>query len=170
MLDEDLDPAAAQISILTSVVGNLSTRPLRRILEIHNVSFSPDNNVGQLRKHLKAYLKRLRQGKKLDGLKTNWMDQNNLAKTQRSRERATLCNEWPQLVPKSLKERLIQGFGLRISSESQSKFVCASCSGRTLVKDQRRLGLEDFDLKLLNRPDSYTTRTRVVKSRYTVMQ
>ncbi|KAJ7894745.1 hypothetical protein B0H14DRAFT_2559164 [Mycena olivaceomarginata] len=116
MLDEDLDPAAAQISILTSVVGNLSTRPLRRILEIHNVSFSPDNNVGQLRKHLKAYLKRLRQGKKLDGLKTNWMDQNNLAKTQRSRERATLCNEWPQLVPKSLKERLIQGFGLRIST------------------------------------------------------
>jgi hypothetical protein len=62
--DVDFDPVTAQISILGSLVATMAARPLKRILEIHGVDFSPADKVGQLRKHLKAYLKRLRQGKR----------------------------------------------------------------------------------------------------------
>jgi hypothetical protein len=41
----DFDPVAAQIAVLNFVVGKLSTRPLKGILEIPNVEFKPDDNV-----------------------------------------------------------------------------------------------------------------------------
>jgi hypothetical protein len=47
--DVDFDPVTAQISILGSMIATMAARPLKRILEIHGVDFSPADKVGHLR-------------------------------------------------------------------------------------------------------------------------
>ncbi|KAJ7933734.1 hypothetical protein B0H13DRAFT_1855980 [Mycena leptocephala] len=42
---------------------------------------------------------------------------------------------------------------MAISKNALATFVCASCSGRSLVKNKQTLGLNEFDINFLRRPD-----------------
>lgn len=48
---------------------------------------------------------------------------------------------------------LVEAFNMAISKGALATFVCASCSGKYLVKNKRILGLDEFDINLLRRPD-----------------
>ncbi|KAJ7506421.1 hypothetical protein B0H11DRAFT_1903795 [Mycena galericulata] len=63
----------AQVNILASLMPKLSRRPLRRILQMHSVEFSMSDGTAALRKHLKAYLRRLRRGKRIN---KHWLQMN----------------------------------------------------------------------------------------------
>jgi hypothetical protein len=140
-----LDLELAQIDILASVVKTLSKRPLRRVLQMHKVDFSLSDGTAALRKHLRLYLKRLRRGKKLDSPYER--------KTRRDQELSALRSDWPTLVPTIKKRALVSAFNSAISAESLGTFICGSCSGKTSMKDQKRMRIKDFDLGLLRRPD-----------------
>ncbi|KAJ7677201.1 hypothetical protein B0H17DRAFT_1139842 [Mycena rosella] len=108
-LDETCDDpsTARQINILHQISPLLNLKPLRRLLELHDVSYMESDKSKKLRSRLKAYLKRLMMGKRPDRSLVEGS-----AKKERARESARSCTEWPQLVPESLKHRLLDNFGL----------------------------------------------------------
>ncbi|KAJ7863232.1 hypothetical protein B0H13DRAFT_1899745 [Mycena leptocephala] len=140
-----LDLELTQINILASVIKTLSKRPLRRVLQMHKVEFSSSDGTAALRKHLRSYLKRLRRGKKLDFV--------HMRKTRWEQELSVLRSDWPTMVPIAKRRKIVQDFQSSLSADTLATFVCGSCSARTLVKDQKRLRIKDFDLSLLRRPD-----------------
>jgi hypothetical protein len=75
------------------------------------------------------------------------------ARRARRRELKRLRAEWPQVVPDHLKRRLIRDFNLEISASNLATFACGSCNELCPVTDKRSIGLEEFDLDLLSRPD-----------------
>ncbi|KAJ6449624.1 hypothetical protein C8R47DRAFT_1230580 [Mycena vitilis] len=142
----DIDLELAQINVLASVVKTIAKKPLRRILQMHRVDFLPSDGTAALRKHLRAYLKRLRLGKKNN-------DSLHLKRHKREQELSALRSDWPTLVPASRKKSLVEAFQRAISSDTLAMFACGSCSGVYSLLDQKRLKVNDIDLRLLRRPD-----------------
>ncbi|KAJ7936512.1 hypothetical protein B0H13DRAFT_1853251 [Mycena leptocephala] len=142
----DLDSAfsvnfdLAKINVLVGILPTLTKAPLRRILEMHQVEFEPSDGTSKLRKKLenRASTKLLDKQRK---------------HAERESELDSLRSDWPRLVTPERKRTLADAFKFAISSESLSTFICASCSGKHFIRNKRTLGLEEFDLKLLRRPD-----------------
>ncbi|KAJ7881493.1 hypothetical protein B0H14DRAFT_3760377 [Mycena olivaceomarginata] len=136
----NVDFEMAQINVLSSVVKTLSKRPLRRILQMHRVDYSPSDGTAALRKHLKAYLKCLRLGKKKDSL--------NLKGKRREQELDMyIALQLANLGAGCQKEVLGGG----ISQCNIGRYT------RNIFKDQRRLRVKDIDIHLLRRPDFAAT-------------
>ncbi|KAJ6537511.1 hypothetical protein DFH09DRAFT_1090868 [Mycena vulgaris] len=57
------------------------------------------------------------------------------------------------LVPESLKRRLLDNFGLRISSSKLSTFTCGSCAAAYPITEKKLLIMSDFQFNLLRRPN-----------------
>lgn len=74
-------------------------------------------------------------------------------KKARARENARIRAEWPQLVPESLKQRLLDNFNFHMSAEQLKIFVCGSCAEACSVKVKSSIPFEDFDFNLLRRQD-----------------
>ncbi|KAJ7879709.1 hypothetical protein B0H13DRAFT_1892132 [Mycena leptocephala] len=125
------------------------TRPLRRLLELHDVSYLESENAKKLRQRLKSYLIRLRSGKYAQDIVG--VPGTNLR--LRAQESSRLRKEWPQLVPARLKNKLLANFNMEISQDTLATFVCGSCSENCPIVDKCTLGFEDFDINLLSRPD-----------------
>lgn len=142
-----LDFDLAQIHILSSIMPKLSKRPLKRILQMHNVEFKPADGTVTLRRCFKQNLRRLRRGKKISGHGVS-----NLSHKQREQELESLRSDWPRLIPSSRRRMLVEALSSAISKDTLSSFVCASCSGKSFVKDKRTLGLDDFDINLRRPP------------------
>jgi hypothetical protein len=53
----------------------------------------------------------------------------------------------------NLKRRLIRDFNLEISATNLATFACGSCNELCPINDKCSIGLEEFDLDLLLRPD-----------------
>ncbi|KAJ7933884.1 hypothetical protein B0H13DRAFT_1855739 [Mycena leptocephala] len=144
------DPSVRlQIHILRQLMPILKLRPLRRLLELHDVSYVESDKAKKLRQLMKSYLVRLRSGKYPDNL----VGVPGSKRRQRAAESARLRKEWPQVVPARLKKKLLANFNLEISLDSLSTFICGSCSENCPMIDKCTLGFEDFDIDLLKRPD-----------------
>ncbi|KAJ7512241.1 hypothetical protein B0H11DRAFT_2214041 [Mycena galericulata] len=144
--DDGLDASTRlQIHIIRQISPLLQRKALRRLLELHNVSYVESDKAKQLRKHLKFFLRRLECGKRtLEGQRTRrsaWSDQ-----TARIRE------QWPQVVPDHLKRKIIANFNVQISSTTQATYVCGCCAERCPDNTRSFLLLDDFDLELIARP------------------
>ncbi|KAJ7476628.1 hypothetical protein FB451DRAFT_1460888 [Mycena latifolia] len=141
--DPTSDPSTLlQIHILRQVCPILKLSSLRRLLDLHDVTYVESDRVKQLRKRLKGFLTRLKTGKRPQSTKKT-----------RSRESATLRAEWPQLVPESLKRKLLDHFGLRISADKTGSFTCGSCSELCPLGEKTFIRMDGFDWNLLKRPD-----------------
>lgn len=121
---------------------------MRRLLDLHDVSYVESDKVRKLRGHLKAFLTRVKNGKRADGTLPTGS-----AKKSRARESDRLRAEWPQLVSDTLKHKLLDRFGLRISSETLRTFTCGSCSEKCPLSVGTTIRLADFKWDLLKRPD-----------------
>ncbi|KAJ6565617.1 hypothetical protein DFH09DRAFT_1081768 [Mycena vulgaris] len=132
----------------TALQIHILTQPLRRLLELHDVPYVESDNVKRLHSRLKGFLTRLKNGKQpVDGRRSE------NGKTQRSRKNERLRAEWPQLVPDHLKRRLLDNFGLRISSSKLSTFTCGSYAVAYPATEKKLLTMSDFQFNLLRRPD-----------------
>ncbi|KAJ6555519.1 hypothetical protein B0H10DRAFT_2342869 [Mycena sp. CBHHK59/15] len=126
-------------------------------------------DASTLRRHLKGYLRRLRRGKKLaDWTAKKFIDGS--AEAERDKELTALRTDWPRLIPSSRKHMLVEAFNMAISKDALATFVCASCSGKYLVNNKRTLGLDDFDINLLRRPDYVDPQSRPYISACSILQ
>ncbi|KAJ7441388.1 hypothetical protein B0H11DRAFT_1932993 [Mycena galericulata] len=82
-----------QIRLLTQVCPILNLKPLRRLLELHDISYVESDKKRQLRRRLGTYLHQLKFGKLPED---ETPATNSEAKQQRARERAQLQAAWPQ--------------------------------------------------------------------------
>ncbi|KAJ7676613.1 hypothetical protein DFH06DRAFT_1428225 [Mycena polygramma] len=149
--DEDgwdhADPSVRiQIQILRQLGPILRTAPLRRLLELHNVSYVESDKVKVLRKRLKKFLYGLYTGKPSTehGVGTR--------RAQYARAEARLREQWPQVIPDHLKRKLLANFRFETSTQALSTFVCGSCAERVPDAQYSTLCLKDFDLDLLSKP------------------
>ncbi|KAJ6592023.1 hypothetical protein DFH09DRAFT_1305949 [Mycena vulgaris] len=108
--------------ILRQVCPILNLRPLRRLLDLHDVPYSEDDTLKKLRFRPKAFLKRLKASKYPPGSASLLGS----AKKARARESTRLREQWPQLVPDALKQRLLDQFGLRVSSQALRTFIVST--------------------------------------------
>ncbi|KAJ7903272.1 hypothetical protein B0H13DRAFT_1882121 [Mycena leptocephala] len=114
------DPSVRlQIQILRQLMPVLKLNPLRRLLELHDVSYVESDRAKKLRQLLKGYLVRLRSGKYPE----HQMGMEGTKRRQRAKESARLRKEWPQVVPAHLKTKLLANFNMEISQETLAVFT-----------------------------------------------
>ncbi|KAJ7134935.1 hypothetical protein C8R43DRAFT_956165 [Mycena crocata] len=112
-----------QVNILCQVALILKIHPLRRILELHSVSYVESGRTKKLLRKLQSHLHRSVTGKLLA---EDEIDAHS-PKAARRRESSRLRSEWPKLILNHLKKRLVEDFHLEISAANQSTFICGSC-------------------------------------------
>lgn len=123
----------------------LSKKVLQRVLKSRSVEFDESDNVGELRRHLRSHITRLRKGKK-----SEWShNQRAEAESKHHCRLNEIREEWPQPVSMGLKEECIHNFRVATSSESLRQFTCACCAESTNCSDRRVRRLEEIDLKLM---------------------
>ncbi|KAJ7911941.1 hypothetical protein B0H13DRAFT_1875287 [Mycena leptocephala] len=146
------DPATLlQIHIVREIAPVLQLRPLRRLLDLHDVIYLESDTVKLLRRHLNKFLERLIRGKYGE----DELSLTGFTRKSRAREHARLRKEWPQVVPPHLKRKLLADFKFQISSENLATFVCGSCMENCREDQKVSASFEDFDINLLNRPDEF---------------
>ncbi|KAJ7506093.1 hypothetical protein B0H11DRAFT_1904002 [Mycena galericulata] len=139
-----------QIQLLSQLCPILHLKALRRLLELHDISYVESDKKRHLRRLLNRYLHQLKSGK----LPENEPHSTNLGgKQRRARERAQLQAAWPQVVPDGLKQKLLKMFNFEISAANLAAFVCGSCAEVCAVKLRTLLDFDEFELDLLKRPD-----------------
>lgn len=145
----DMSSIDRQIAVLSSLVKSLSLRPLRRLLQMHDVPYAQDAGRAKLRRELKKFITRLRKGKRSE-IRRN---QDATQYTELLNKKKTVCDEWPRLVPKNLKDKIIRLFNEQTSKKVLSSFTCASCAENCVNKDKCEVPSDQIDLNLLSRPD-----------------
>ncbi|KAJ7240296.1 hypothetical protein C8J57DRAFT_1527738 [Mycena rebaudengoi] len=109
------DPSTRlQLYILRQVAPTLKLRPLRRLLDMHDVSYSDKENVKKLRRKLQSFMRRLERGK--DGDDT--IPLTGTAHLGRRQEFKHLRSEWPQL---EISQLLYAVAALRINHPPKSR-------------------------------------------------
>ncbi|KAJ7902974.1 hypothetical protein B0H13DRAFT_1882394 [Mycena leptocephala] len=109
------DPSTLlQINIIRQIAPILRTRPLRRLLELHDVSYKDSDNAKKLRSHLKKFLQRLIRGK----CGEDTLTLTGSGRKERARQHARLRKEWPQVIPQHLKEKFLANFSARTNSST----------------------------------------------------
>ncbi|KAJ6483559.1 hypothetical protein C8R47DRAFT_1217638 [Mycena vitilis] len=101
------DPAARlQLQILRQVAPVLTVRPLRRLLDMHDVRYKDTDNLKKLRRRLSSFVDRLERGKQGE----DDLVLTGTARNERRKESRRLRAEWPQVIPEHLKRNLRQDF------------------------------------------------------------
>lgn len=130
-----------QIQLLSSVVSTIKAKPLKRLLQLHDIPFDSDIPLRRLRKLLRDYIRALIKGKQVAGKRA--VDEG----------RKVLHDAWPTVVPEDLKDKILHNFRKRTSKEELSSFTCASCAEKCLNRESRSLLLNEIDRNVLTRPD-----------------
>jgi hypothetical protein len=147
----NIDPDI-QVHILSAVYGSkISSSPLRRVLSNLDVQYDNDDSLPQLRRKLKSYILKLRKGKDTDRIQRQKHD-----KLVEEREQLeSVRRSWPQLVPQSLKNKILRLFRNETSSDALSTFTCAACAESVPLRSHCSVTVGDpnIDLDVLKRPD-----------------
>jgi hypothetical protein len=139
-----------QVRILSSrPVKSLTLRPLRRILQLHGVSFPPDARLSRLRRELRKFITRLRKGKRSEERR----NQENINYANFLRDKNKLIEEWPRPVSRHLKDKVLKLFRDQTSKDALSTFICAICAEECLNQHKCCVYSDEIDLNLLRRPD-----------------
>jgi hypothetical protein len=144
---------AAQISILEYLRTKLSLRPMRRLLGLHEVPFPKEAGLPKLQRLLRNYISYLKKGKRSEARSEDRCSKDAAEYTNFLKKKETIHREWPKLVPKSLKDKIVTQFHELTSKEALSSFTCAVCSEKCLNRDKCCVSPEGIDLNLLHRPD-----------------
>ncbi|KAJ7934430.1 hypothetical protein B0H13DRAFT_2305858 [Mycena leptocephala] len=148
------DPATRlQLYIMHQIAPVLTSRALRRLLDMHGVRYATTDKTSKLRRHLLSFLHRLDRRKGADVDITS-LGSERIARRQ---ELKRLRTEWPQVVPDHLKRKLVRNFNLGISGANLATFACGSCNELCPITEKNTLSFEDFDLDVLRRPDHLDT-------------
>ncbi|KAJ6543192.1 hypothetical protein DFH09DRAFT_1088894 [Mycena vulgaris] len=145
-----------QVHILSAFNGsNLTLNPLRRILSGLNIEHTNSESSRELKNKLKSYISMLCKGKRVERATDKRAEDNHIKKTEaRARydeELGKIIASWPQLVPQSLKDKVINIFRDQTSSEARATFTCASCAESSSLP--LLIVSDEFNGGILMRPD-----------------
>ncbi|KAJ6492080.1 hypothetical protein C8R45DRAFT_1096126 [Mycena sanguinolenta] len=144
-IDPDL-----QVHILSAIHGSkTSLNPMRRILTNLDIEHQPSDSLRVLREKLRTYSLALRKGKHVQREQHALHESTNHFNEQRTQIRES----WPQLVPQSIKDKIIKLFRDKTSSEALTAFTCTSCAEAVPPASQCSLPLDVFNTDLVKRPD-----------------
>src|ERR1700761_1475049 len=140
-IDPDL-----QVHILTAIHGNkMPPKSLSRILSNLNIQHDPKEGVREMRRKLKSYTISLRKNKTVEHT-----EQQKIAVAARHNENLqNIRQSSPQIIPQSLKDKIIHLFRQQTSSEALATFTCASCAESVLLRSHCTLSLHEFDIDVL---------------------
>jgi hypothetical protein len=129
--------------------NGLSRIPLQRLLRALKIDHGPDDNLRQLRAHLRKYITTLRRN-----VLTLQNDERAEADRAANQQRlAEMHHQWPSLVSQSLKDKIITMFRQQTCSQTLKAVTCASCAESCLSSDCCQVNLHDIDVGVLRRPD-----------------
>jgi len=131
-----------EIQALSLVLRRVKLRPIRRILDLRNISYSHADGLSKLRKQLKTFITGLKRGQKnAEKVAARYaLD----AECEANKEK--IAKSWPQLVNTNLKEKM---FHEQTSKASLSTFTCALCAESTLCTNCHAVLASGVDLNLL---------------------
>ena len=139
------------IYLFTSILTSKSRKLFKRVLALHAIPFCATDGIHQLRRHLRSHIASVKRGKRLSNLSRLRREE---ARTKHANQRDTIRQTWPQLVPTSLKDKILSMFLDETSSEALAMFTCGSCAASYLKKEQQSICFQDIELTLLHRSDS----------------
>ncbi|KAJ7323606.1 hypothetical protein DFH08DRAFT_817642 [Mycena albidolilacea] len=147
-----------QVHILNALYGsNLTLNPLRRLLTTLGIDYSRSESLRELRNKLRERISTLRKGKHAERKADAQAERTRLQRAETrafyEEESRKIIASWPQLVPQSLKNNIINMFREQTSSEALATYNCASCSESVPFRSHCSLPLDEFDSTLLQRPD-----------------
>jgi hypothetical protein len=148
----NLSETDIRIYLLSSVLPNTSANSLRRLLHLNNIQFSATDGVAKLRRSLKKFITSLKKGKFVENQRQLRYEQFNARHDQHNENLADLSKNWPQVVPLTLKDKILNMFHESTSSKALATFTCASCGAETLKTDCQVMHINDFDHNLLAPP------------------
>jgi hypothetical protein len=134
---------------MRQIVPILTLRPLRRLLDMHDVSYSETDKIKKLRQRLRSFMSQLERGKSEE----EELLLTGSARMARRGEHKRLRAEWPQVIPDHLKRQLVSEFNLQISAESLATFACGCCNELRPITEKASIPLDEIDIDLLKRPD-----------------
>ena len=140
-----LTKCSFQIQILSSITSLVRLRPLQRILSCLHVPFDSTMSFSKLRSELRKLITRLKKGKRSEDTRNTVIELDE----QLRQERQKIQEDWPQLVPNTLKKRIVKLFHEKTSTEALATFTCASCSSLTLNIERKKILLLDINVELL---------------------
>ncbi|KAJ6530469.1 hypothetical protein DFH09DRAFT_1093515 [Mycena vulgaris] len=117
-----------QVHTLSALNGsNLTLNPLRRLLSALTIEHTNSESSRELKNKLKSYISMLRKGKHVEPATDKRAEDNHIQKAEaRARydeELREIIASWPQLVPQSLKDKVINIFRDQTSSEAFATFI-----------------------------------------------
>ena len=118
---------------LAAKKGTLSKKALRRVLISREIEFDGSENIGELRRHLRSHITRLRKGKQPEWSRNQHAE----LESERDRRLDEIRDEWPQPAPMDLKEDCVRNFRTATSSESLREFTCACCAESVNISDRK---------------------------------
>ena len=122
-----------------------SKKTLRRILKSKDIEFDYDDEVGDLRRHLRSYLKTLRKAKKSEWAR----NQRAKLESEHRHHLDEIRENWPQPASMELREDCVRNFRAATSSESLRQFTCACCAESVNVSDRKVQPLGEINLELM---------------------
>ncbi|PPQ80093.1 hypothetical protein CVT24_006535 [Panaeolus cyanescens] len=146
-------PVDVQLHLLGGMCPKLNNRPLRRILECLNISYDKSLSVRKLRRVLKSHIASMGKAK----LKSDTLLANAVAEKERENVKTNIRLSWPQLVPDSLKEKILRLFKEQTSSESLKTFSCAVCGTSASCHEQHDVMVDSMNLDMLRAPLNYAS-------------
>lgn len=130
---------------LAAKKAKLSKKGLRRVLKSRNIEFDGNDNNGDLRRHLRSYITKLRKGKQ-----SEWSrNQRTEIEDEYQHRLDEIREEWPHSVPMDLKENCLRHFRTATSSESLREFTCACCAESVNLSNCRVRQLTEFNLEIM---------------------
>ena len=134
-----------QFNVLLTLHGLLTTKQLRRVLDLHGIENDEGDSKKKLKYRLMLYIRKLQKGKLKDA-------DERLEHAERVQKLQQIQKNWPRLVPPQLKEHLIREFKRSTSSETLASFTCASCARELPVKERQCKSSTEIDIGVLSGP------------------
>ena len=123
---------------------------MRPLHTMHEISFPEDAGLSKLWRQLQHHISCLKKGKcaEIHSETCHNKEVENYSKIVK--ENKILFHEWPKVIPKSLKDKIILNFCQQTLNETLCSFVCTVCSEQCLIHKQCQVSSESVDLNLLH--------------------
>jgi hypothetical protein len=142
-----------QAYILTAASYNIPRKRLLALLHTQGVEFDSSASLSKLRKVLRRHARTLQKGKSVP-IRSTRQEERHVAKdVMREAHLNKTRNQWPQVVPHSLKAKISRMFRKETSSETLREKTCACCAEAVLACECEVLPASSVNLELLKRPD-----------------
>jgi hypothetical protein len=124
------------------------------LLCAQGVEFDSSASLSKLRKVLHRHAHTLQKGKCVPVRSTYQEARHGAKDVVREAHLNRTCNQWPQVVPQSLKAKISRMFHEETSSEALREKVCACCAESVVVNECEVLPASCVNLDMLKRQNN----------------